>query len=198
MSNNILYGTGIVDNETGEYKTIEELFSSTGLAVEDITTERLLDGLSTTTPQEPSARGEANAVQVDFGPTNTTNTHVHLAANGAVTFNTSGLYRIKVALQFGRAGASGTSIILFRVLVNGTQAGRSIISKLSSADETQYFENDTWIYFPAGTTLTFEVMRELSGSNFGGLIGFDPTDEGAGTWNNAPSAAIRVERLAKL
>ena len=93
----------------------------------------------------------------------------------------------------GRTGASGTSILLFRVLVNGVQAGRSIVTKLGNADEEQYFENDTWIFLPAGAVLTFEVMRDAAGSNFGGLFGFDPTVDGGNEWNDAPSAAIRVE-----
>lgn len=116
-------------------------------------------------------------------------------ATGIVTINEAGLYRFKVALQFGRTGASGTSVLLFRVLVNDVQAGRSIVAKLGSAEEEQYFENDTWIYLPATTTLKFQLMRDADGSNFGGLFGFDPTVDGGNEWDVAPSAAFRAERL---
>lgn len=161
----------------------------------DINIERLFDGASASTSQQPSGVGPLNSEQVEFGPAiNDESDPVMLAVDGTLTANASGLYRIKVALQFGRTGASGTSILLFRVRVNDVQAGQSVTAKLSSSDATQYFENDTWIFLPAGTTLKFDVMRDAAGSNFGGLIGFVPTVDAGNEWNSAPSAAIRVER----
>jgi len=160
----------------------------------DMVIDRLLDGVSPTSPQQPAGVGVANQIQITFGAgANTGADPVMLSAAGVLTINETGTYRIKIAMQFGRTGASGTSVLLFRVLVNGTQAGRSIEYKLNSANETSYFENDTWITLPAGTVLTFQLMRDASGSNFGGLFGFDPTVE-AGSWNSTPSAALRVER----
>jgi hypothetical protein len=100
-------------------------------------------------------------------------------------------------LQFGRSGSSGTSELLFRVLTNGVQAGRSVAAKISNANDEQYFENDNWVNIPAGLVITFEVMRDDAGNNSGGLIAYEPTDEGVGTWNNAPSAALRLERWIK-
>ncbi len=163
-------------------------------APSDLDIERVLDAVSSTTPQEPTGQGAANAKQIDFGAAvNDGSDPVMIDAAGVLTINETGTYRIKVALQFGRTGASGTSVLLFRVRVNGSQAGRSIVAKLVNSDATQYFENDTWITLPAGTVLAFDVMRDASGSDFGGLFGFDPTTE-AGVWNDAPSAALRVER----
>jgi hypothetical protein len=160
----------------------------------DMIIERLLDGVATTSPQEPAGLGVSNLIQVDFGAgSNTVADPVMLSAAGALTINDTGTYRIKIAMQFGRTGASGTSVLLFRVLVNGTQAGRSVEYKLTNANKTSYFENDTWITLPAGTVVTVEIMRDASGTDFGGLFGFDPTVE-AGSWNSAPSAALRVER----
>jgi len=161
----------------------------------DINIERLLDGIATADEQDPTGLGPANAMQINFGPAvNDVTDPVMLDELGTVTVNESGLYRIKVALQYGRTGASGTSILLFRVRANDVQAGSSISTKLINSNLTQYFENDTWILLPAGTTLKYDVMRDSSGSNSGGLIGFNPTAAAGAEWNTAPSAAIRIER----
>lgn len=161
-------------------------------SIENATIERLIDGSSVALTQYPTGTGDVNARQIEFGPgEGTGGDPVQLNSLGAVTFNTAGLYRIKVALQFGREGSGGVSHVLFRVLVNGTQAGRSVAYTLENSDSVNYFENDTWIFFPAGITLTFEVMRDAAGNNSGGLKGYTPS----GSWNDAPSAAIRVERL---
>ena len=64
---------------------------------------------------------------------------------------------------------------------------------MANADAEQYFENDTWIFLPATTVLQFDVMRDASGTDSGGLFQRLPTVE-AGSWNSAPSAALRVER----
>ncbi len=159
-----------------------------------ITIERLLDGLSVAASQEPTGTGAANAVQIEFGPAlNLPTDPVNILSDGTTTINEAGTYRIKVALQFGRVGAAGVSKVLFRVKVNGVQAGRSIAAFISNANEEQYFENDTWLTVPAGTELKFDLMRDAAGNNSGGLFQVTPTAE-AGAWNNAPTAAIRIER----
>ena len=159
-----------------------------------ITIERLMDGVSTASDQQPSGTGQANSIQIEYGPAIST-TPISLDASGKITINESGTYRIKVALQFGRTGGAGTSKLFFRALINGVQAGRSISAFISNANEEQYFENDTWLTVPAGLVITFEVMRDDDGNNSGGLFEVQPTLE-AGSWNNAPCAAIRIERWA--
>lgn len=163
--------------------------------VSTINIVRVLDATSSAGTQYPTGTGEANRRQIEFGPAQHTGAEpVQMDATGSVTFNQGGLYRIKVALQFGRAGSGGSSYLSFRVLVNGTQAGRSVTFTLDNADSLSYFENDEWIYFPAGTVLTFEIMRDPIGNNSGGLKSFSPT----GSWNDAPTAALRVQRLEVL
>jgi hypothetical protein len=115
--------------------------------------------------------------------------------NGMLTFNTGGLYRIKVVFQFGRTGASGTSEVLFRFLINGVQLGRTVGVKLGNSDDLRYIDIDNWFNVPQGTTLNTQVMRDNSGNNSGGLFQTIPTNEGAGTWSNVPCAVMRVERL---
>jgi hypothetical protein len=157
----------------------------------DMIISRILDGVATDLVQEPTGVGDANAIQINFGSAvNTISDPVMLSAAGTVTINEAGTYRLKVSLQFGRIGASGVSELLFRVTVNGSQAGRSIVAFVNSANDTQHFENDTWLNVPANTVIAYEIMRDTAGSNFGGLYGYTPTEG----WNVAPSAAIRVER----
>jgi hypothetical protein len=176
--------------KTNDYDDLINKFDPTT----DIAIERLLDGLSTELIQEPTGTGAANSIQIEFGPAFGTGADpISMLADGTITANQAGTYRAKVALQFGRSGASGTSLLLFRVRVNGVQAGRSIAAKLNNSNEEQYFENDTWLTVPAGAELRFDLMRDDSGNDSGGLFGILPTIE-AGSWNNAPSAAIRIER----
>jgi len=159
-----------------------------------INIERLLDAESVALSQEPIGLGASNAVQIEFGPpVNTPLDPVNIDASGALFVNESGTYRIKAALQFGRTGGAGTSELLFRVLANGVQSGRSVHTSVQNSNITSYFENDTWIFLPAGTILTFEVMRDASGNDSGGIYSFTPSAE-AGSWNFSPSSAIRVDR----
>lgn len=162
----------------------------------DIAIERLIDGISLSADQQPAGLGIANAINVEFGAAiGTGGDPVQMDVNGQLTFNTAGLYRIKVVFQFGRTGSSGTSEILFRFLVDGVQLGRTVGVKLGNADDLRYIDIDNWFNVPLGATLDTQVMRDNAGNNSGGLFQTIPTDEGAGTWADVPCAVMRVERL---
>lgn len=160
----------------------------------DMDIERLFDAESLN-DQLPTGTGIANATQIEFGVAQGGPTEPFtLSAAGALTINETGLYRLKISLQFGRVGSGSTAELFFRVLINGVQAGRSIGVKVANANTERYTENDTWVTIPAGAVLTYEVMRDTSGVDEGGLYTLIPTDEGVGTWNNVPGAALRLER----
>ena len=162
----------------------------------DLAIERLIEGVSLSANQQPSGLGIANALKVEFGAAiGTGASDVQMDVNGLVTFNTGGLYRIKVVFQFGRTGAASVSELLFRFLINGAQLGRSVGVKLENADALRYIDVDNWFNVPAGATLETEIMRDNSGNNSGGLFQTTPTNEGAGTWNVVPSAVMRIERF---
>ena len=162
----------------------------------DMVIERLLEAVSLATSQQPAGLGIANAIQVEFGVAQGTGSSpVQIDVNGTLTFNEAGLMRIKAAFEVGRTGASSTSLVLIRYLVNGVQIGRTVATKITNSDDITYIESDNWFNVPIGTTLEVEVMRDNSGDNSGGLFSTVPTDEGAGTWMDSPSAIIRVERL---
>ena len=63
------------------------------------------------------------------------------------------------------------------------------------ANVLQYFDIDTTVNIPAGATVAVQFMRDASGHNSGGLFSVSPTSEGVGTWNDSPSADIRVDRF---
>lgn len=157
---------------------------------EGIKIERILDGVSVAASQQPTVVDTPH--QIEFGPAvNTVSDPVMLSELGKLTVNKSGTYRIKFSAAIGRTGASGISNIYLRAVVNGTQAGQSIHTKMSSGDVYMPFSDEAWLYLPAGTEIVYEVLRDSTGSNFGGLFKGDPTLAG---WNDNPSAAIRVER----
>lgn len=179
---------------------LEEILSATTGGFDPTTgmvIERLLEAVSLSASQEPTGLGISNAIQVEFGAAQFTGSDpVMIDVNGSVTFNEAGLYRVKSVFQFGRSGASGTSEVLFRLLVNGVQLGRSVGVKLGNADVLQYIDIDNWFNVPAGTVLDTEIMRDLSGNNSGGIFQTLPANEGGGTWDVVPCTIIRVERWA--
>jgi hypothetical protein len=159
-----------------------------------MTIERILDANSTSLVQEPTGLGTANKFQIEFGNAqNTVTDAVMLSSDGILTINETGTYRIKVNLEYGRSGSSGTSFLIFRALVNGTQAGRSIFTKISNANEIQNFSDEAWLTLPAGLTIIYEGMRDSDGNDSGGLIAGIPSVD-TNVWNDAPCASLRVER----
>lgn len=162
----------------------------------DIRIERLFDANSTELSQNPTGLGESNAHQITFGPALlTVNDPVQMLADGTFRINEAGLYRAKISLVYGRTGSSGVSELRFRALVNGTQAGVSIGTKLVNANASIPYTDDAWIQLPAGTDITYEVMRDSSGADSGGLLVPPITAATAPSWNPATCAALRVERL---
>lgn len=138
--------------------------------------------------QLPTALG--SALQVEFGALQA-GTYLSLAANGTVTCNVTGTYAFRIKLQKGRSGASGTSILLSRILVNGAQVGVSAAAKMGSPDPIYIVESKVTLALTAGNVLTIQIIRDSSGANFGGLYAVNSADG----WNIAPSALIVASRV---
>lgn len=149
---------------------------------------------SSTISQEPSGIGVAT--QVSFGAAQS-NATLTLAANGLVTFLETGNYLINGYGSVERQGSNGgLSILLFRFLVNGVQAGPTKGFHLDAVDVVVPYE----ITFPlnittAGTTVSFEIMRDDTGfgagKNQGGLY---PHSNASG-WSNVPSADLNIWKI---
>lgn len=117
---------------------------------------------------------------------------VMISAAGLVTFNTAGNYAVRVKLQAGRTGASGTSILLSRILLAGTQYGSPAATKLVSADVTIPIESRVVINATAGQTFAVQIMRDSAGTNFGGIY---PQAATVTAWGTAPSGLLVISRL---
>lgn len=132
-------------------------------------------------------------LQVSFGAAQGAPTDpVSISAAGLVTFNVAGNYAIRIKLQAGRTGASGTSILLSRVLLAGDQYGSPAATKLVSADVTIPIESRVVVNATAGQTFAVQIMRDSAGSNFGGIY---PQAATVTAWGTAPSGLLVISRL---
>ncbi|QFR58928.1 hypothetical protein vsia_16 [Salmonella virus VSiA] len=146
---------------------------------------------SSTVAQAPTAVD--TALQLTFGAAQgTASNPVMINAAGLVTFNATGNYAVRIKLQAGRTGASGTSTLLSRILVNGAQYGSPAATKLVSADVTIPIESRVVINATAGQTMAVQIMRDSAGTNFGGVY---PQTATVTAWGVAPSALLVISRL---
>ncbi|EEG1961512.1 hypothetical protein GWT23_22075 [Salmonella enterica] len=146
---------------------------------------------SSTVAQAPTAVD--TALQLTFGAAKgTASNPVMINAAGLVTFNATGNYAVRIKLQAGRTGASGTSTLLSRILVNGAPYGSPAATKLVSADVTIPIESRVVINATAGQTMAVQIMRDSAGTNFGGVY---PQTATVTAWGVAPSALLVISRL---
>lgn len=117
---------------------------------------------------------------------------VSISAAGLVTFNQAGNYAVRVKLQCGRTGASGTSILLSRLVLGGTQVGSAACVKLTQTDATTPTDSRVVMNPTAGQAFAVQIMRDSSGSNFGGIY---PQAATVTSWGTAPSALLVISRL---
>jgi len=137
--------------------------------------------------------GTDSPIQVTFGPAKGgVADPAQLSAAGAVTINEGGIFDFDVLLSGGRTGASGTSNLFARILVNGTQVGNSIHAKLPSSSNAYPFVFNTSLPLPTGAVVTVEFYRDSTGSDFGSLLTSTPT---LVDWEIASSAILTVSRL---
>lgn len=117
---------------------------------------------------------------------------VMINAAGLVTFNIAGNYAVRVKLQCGRTGATGTSILLSRLVLGGAQVGSAACVKLTQTDATTPTDSRVVMNPTAGQTLYVQIMRDSAGSNFGGVY---PQIATVTAWGTAPSALLVISRL---
>jgi hypothetical protein len=132
-------------------------------------------------------------LQIAFGAAQGSSSDpVIISAAGLVTFNTAGNYAVRIKLQCGRTGATGTSILLSRILLGGTQFGSAAAVRMTSTDATTPTDSRVVVNATAGQTLAIQIMRDSAGSNFGGVYPQVATVAG---WGTAPSALLVISRL---
>lgn len=191
-----LIGANVPDNTTGSITPagVREVLTQTAdsmlYAATGVREVELLRAASTAT-QAPTAVD--TPLQLTFGAGQLSAADpVMLNSAGQVTFNTAGAYAVRIKLLQGRTGASGTSILLSRILINGAQYGSPASVKLSTADATIPTDSRVVVQATAGQTLTVQIMRDSAGSNFGGVY---PQVATVTAWGTAPSALLVISRL---
>lgn len=189
-------GTNFPDNDTGlitpeNVRTVTTQIADAmmyeALGVKEVEILRA----ASTVIQAPTAAD--TPLQLTFGGAQGSITNpVMINAAGLVTFNTAGNYAVRIKLQNGRTGASGTSILLSRILLNGTQIGSPAAAKITQAESIFATDSRVVINVTAGQTFSVQIMRDSAGTNFGGVY---PQAATVTAWGTAPSALLVVSRL---
>ena len=183
-------GTDVSDldsTKTFEFSNISSYIKTTL----DLGVTNVLSGFSTSN-QEPS--GLDSAIQIEFGAAQkTASDPVMLAVDGTITFNQTGLYLINGFGNFERQGSSGgVSVTAWRALLDGSQIGVTKAVDLSGTGIMVPYEITVPLTIEtADTVLTYEIMRDSSGVNQGGLY----THTLLGGWSNVPSASINIYKV---
>ena len=133
-------------------------------------------------------------LQVTFGAAqNTATDPVMLDALGNITFNKTGMYLFNGFGNIERQGSSGgVSVLLFRALIDGVQAG--VVKGFELNTTGVMFPYETTIVInitEVGTVLTWEILRDSSGVNQGGMY----THTASGPWDGVPSAQIQIFKV---
>lgn len=191
-----LIGANLPDNTSGAItpaklrEVVTQIADAPIYAAAGVKEVEVLRAASTAT-QAPSAVD--TALQLTFGAAQgSASDPVMINAAGLVTFNTAGNYAVRVKLQNGRTGATGTSILLSRLLLNGVQVGSAAAVKMTQTDATTPTESRIVLNPTAGQTLAVQIMRDSAGSNFGGVY---PQVAVVTAWGTAPSALLVISRL---
>lgn len=194
-----LIATNLADNTTGAItpEKLREVLTQTAdsmlYAAAGVKEVEVLRAASTAV-QAPTAVD--TPLQLSFGAAQGAPTDpVSISAAGLVTFNIGGNYAVRVKLQCGRTGATGTSILLSRIVVNGAQVGSAAAVRMTSTDATTPTESRVVINATAGQTMAIQIMRDSAGSNFGGVY---PQVATVTAWGTAPSGLLVISRLEPL
>jgi len=174
-----------------ENENLTKNFSiSSILSLKSISLTSALSSVSTTN-QEPS--GLDSPLQVNFGDAQgSASDPIMLDDLGNITFNQGGIYLFNGYANFERKGASGgVTVTLFRALLNGVQQGPTKGVDLSNTGIMFPYELTLPMQVNAGDVLTWEIMRDSSGVDAGGLY----THTNSGPWSNVPSSDIRIYKI---
>lgn len=164
--------------------------SIVSLANANLEVTQVLNGTSFVN-QEPSALN--TPLVVSFGAAQgTSQDDVMIDAQGKVTFNKSGIYFINGYGAVERIGSSGgTAIFLFRGVLNGVQVTATKAFHIASINVSTPYEVTIPFQANAGDEFWFEVMRDSTGVNHGGLYIHDTL----GGWGTVPSTQIQIWKL---
>ena len=191
-----LIGANLPDNTSGAItpaklrEAVTQMADAPVYAAAGVKEVEVLRAASTVT-QAPSSVD--TPLQLSFGAAQgSASDPVMINADGLVTFNQAGNYAVRVKLQCGRTGATGTSILLSRLVLGSAQLGSAACVKLTQTDATTPTDSRVVMNPTAGQTLQVQIMRDSAGSNFGGIY---PQTATVAAWGVAPSALLVISRL---
>lgn len=181
------------DRLTVEVRESGQWVSNNILNFSDVQSLLVLEGESTAVSQEPV--GLDTPIQVEFGPAiNTASDPANVLANGEIHINKTAVYVINVFAHFGRTGAGSASQLRFRALTNVNQLGSTIGAKIDNSFAIDHVGRSFTTIMLQGTVLTFELYRDSSGNNSGGLFSQPVSLPG---WEPCPSAGISIRKLLR-
>jgi hypothetical protein len=146
-----------------------------------------LINLSDFTNQNPT--GLDAPMTVTYGPSVVNTPEISYDGAGTFTCNKTGTYDFRTVFQYGRTGASGTSELIGRVLLNGQQVSPSILGKITNSNDDIPAEFNFSLPLQENDTVIFQIVRDSTGNDSGGLITFTPT---LLDWDDVPSATIII------
>lgn len=178
------------NNETKNFLVSDiSAYISSGIA----TSLAVTNVLNTTDTDNQLPSGLDTPLQVLFGiAQGTIADPVMVDALGNITFNESGIYLFNGYANFERQGSSGgNAVIAFRALLNGVQAGVTKMVELKDVGTSVPYDLTLPINATAGDVLTWEIMRDSSGVDQGGLYAHTLL----GGWSNVPSVSVSIYKI---
>lgn len=120
---------------------------------------------------------------------------VQLLSTGVIRFNQTGQYMVSAQGLFERLGSSGGFVLLhFRALLNSVPVGNTQSIEIDKTDTWIPYERTIPLYIPtAGLELAFEIVRDSTGVNAGGLY---PAPVSTPGWAATPSFAVQVYKAS--
>ena len=162
--------------------------TNTYLTASSLQFNQVLNG-SSTVSQAPSALD--TPLIVNFGAAQS-NASISLDAAGKATFLQAGSYFINAYGNVERQGSSGgVAVLLFRAVLNGTQISTTKGFRMDTPNLPDPYEVTIPFEANAGDILWFEIMRDSSGVNSGGVY----PHTNLGGWSNVPSSQIQIWKI---
>jgi hypothetical protein len=185
----------IVNGETGlsVSQKLDTAFDALETDVADLKTNKaplaveVLNSYCPAPSQEPTGLGVA--MDILFGQA-VNNQYIFLDTDGSMRFKQSGRYHFLPKLAIGRLGSVGTSFLFVRMTINGVQEGVSCSFKLSSEDTVLPWNCPYEIDLSVDDVVQFQLIRDSTGHNSGGLYNYQSADG----WNGSSCAAIVVTK----
>lgn len=147
---------------------------------------RVLVGNSAAATQAPTATN--TPIKIEFGALQTVG-NISLADDGTLTINETGEYILIANFNYGRGTLTGVSRLITRAMIDNAQIDPSHLNTL--ADATSYGHRTIVrpLSVSGSSTAYFQVYRDSTGNNEGGLYKLSPAVVG---WSDVPSASLAV------